>query len=104
MGVPYITGSLNPAKPSENYNLWLGVAYLHTSPIRIHSPIAGLRVLLRDMPPSISMQYNNLMTWIKLNNYQTVPPENVDWPGHMHDLYDDFKQTGLAHCHPKNLK
>ncbi len=50
------------------------------------------------MPPAIRLFYNNLMTWIRLNNYRTVPDNVAVLPKHLKDIYNDFKTTGLAHC------
>jgi ribonuclease HI len=38
------------------------------------------------------------MTWLRLNKYKTAPEEGTLLPQHLHDLYEDFKATGLASC------
>jgi hypothetical protein len=74
------------------------VAYLHTSPARIHTPIAGFQMILGQMPPVFRLHCNNLMTWLRLNNYKTVPENFAILPQHLKDIYEDFKTTGLTHC------
>jgi hypothetical protein len=73
------------------------LALLQAAPSRIHTPIAGLQVILGSMPLAFRARYNNLMAWIRLNQFQTTPPEDKPLPPHLQDIYDDFQKTGLSH-------
>jgi hypothetical protein len=75
------------------------VAYLQVSPARIHTPIAGFQMALGSMPPAYCLIFNNLRTWIRLNNYKTAPDKDTTLHPHLQVLFDDFINTGLAGCH-----
>jgi hypothetical protein len=57
-----------------------------------------MQIILGIMPLAIRARYNNLVAWLRINNSQTTPPPGVVLPPHLQDIYDDFVQTGLAHC------
>jgi hypothetical protein len=74
------------------------MAYLQVSPARIHTPIASFQMALGSMPPAYRLIFNNLRTWIRLNNYKTAPEKDAILPPHLKVLFDNFINTGLAGC------
>jgi hypothetical protein len=70
------------------------VAYLQVSRARIHTLIAGFQMALGSMPPAHRLIFNNLRTWVRLNNYHTAPEKDQTLPPHLQVLFDDFINTG----------
>ena len=56
------------------------VTLLQTSPCRTHTHIAGMQIILGVMPLAIRARYKNLAAWLRINNYQTIPPPDVTLP------------------------
>jgi retron-type reverse transcriptase len=73
------------------------LAYLQTSPARINTPIAGFQMAFGTMPPTHRIIFENLRTWLRLNNFQPRPHPDCILPPHLQALYDDYSRTGLAY-------
>lgn len=68
------------------------LALLAMAPCRIHTPTAGMEVVLGILPAHLRAWGKNLMTMLRLTGYQT----NVPLSGHLADIRTDYENLGVG--------